>query len=66
MPYWYMGYFGIFCDILFWVILIWLIVWLLRKSNAQTNTPLSILNERYAKGDITKKQFEEMKKDVKE
>lgn len=34
------------------------------KSNANTETPFDILKKRYAKGEITKEQFEEMKKNI--
>jgi putative membrane protein len=63
----HMGYFGWFGMILFWGLIIWLIVWLINKNKEfdhKDKTPLQIIKKRYAKGDITKKQFEEMKKEL--
>lgn len=34
------------------------------KSEQGAETPMEILKKRYAKGEITKEQFEEMKKDI--
>lgn len=51
------------------VIIVWLVVKAINQSN-QANTqpsdksPLDILKERYAKGEIDKKEFEERKKDL--
>lgn len=55
-----------------WIIpgLIIILVYLLVKNNAQSKsdqgieTPLDVLKKRYAKGEITKEQFEQMKKDI--
>jgi putative membrane protein len=62
----YMGFFSGFGMILFWVAFIWLIVWLINKNKEpeKKETPLQILKERYAKGEITKKQYENMKKEI--
>jgi len=51
---------------LFWIGLIVLVIWLIYKFiiKKETETPINILQKRYAKGEINKKQFEEMKKDV--
>ncbi|MFH1125667.1 MAG: SHOCT domain-containing protein [Candidatus Altiarchaeota archaeon] len=52
----------------FWALvligLVLLIIWLYKKTTGKTSgqTPLEILKARYAKGELTKKQFEEMKK----
>ena len=64
----------------FWVVVIggavWLIVTLTRGASAGTQhassatqlapgqTPLDVLKARYAKGEITKEQFEDMKRDL--
>ncbi len=54
--------------IVFWVLFIAFIVWLLReivgKNNHSDSKALSILEERYAKGEINKREFEEKKKDL--
>ncbi|OGH29914.1 MAG: hypothetical protein A3B41_05170 [Candidatus Levybacteria bacterium RIFCSPLOWO2_01_FULL_37_26] len=55
--------------LLFWILLILgvvaLIRYLGRSSQGQENkTPLDILKERYARGEIDKKEFEEKKKDL--
>ncbi len=61
--------FGWLSMILFWALLILGVVALLRylgKSSQQQDhgTPLEILKERYAKGEIDKKEFEEKKKEL--
>jgi uncharacterized membrane protein len=56
--------------VIFWILLILGIVVLVRflgdsrKGLGGSMTSLDILKERYAKGEITKKEFEEMKKDI--
>ena len=44
-----------------------LIIWFiykLTKKGKESETPINILQKRYAKGEINKKQFEEMKKEL--
>lgn len=60
--------------LLFWALIIAGVVWLVQSlargagqpgTNAPTNESLlDILKRRYAKGEITKEQFEEMKRDL--
>lgn len=51
-------------------LLIILLIYFLIKNNSQTKdgqsaeSTMEILKKRYAKGEITKEQFEEMKKDI--
>lgn len=53
-------------------LLIWLIITLVSRTgntftstqNTPKNTPLDILKERYARGEVTKEEFEEMSKNL--
>ena len=59
--------------IIIWVVIIGLIAWgvvaLIRRGNSKPNAgekqnPLDIAKERYAKGEISKEEFERIKKDL--
>ncbi len=53
--------------LLFWGALIALIVFLARRtggSGTKNESAMEILKKRYARGEITKDQYESMKKDV--
>ena len=68
--------FGWIFGVIFWILIICLVVGLVRwhvsanNKNSLTDEEktsgraLNILKERYAKGEITKKDFLEMKKDI--
>ena len=59
--------FGFLFMLLFWGAIIWLVITLISsaQSNKKDNSDsLTILKKRFAKGEITKKQFEEMKKEM--
>lgn len=50
-------------------LLVWAIIWIVsmikgKKSSKETNNALEIARQRYAKGEITKEQFEQLKKDL--
>lgn len=59
-----------FLSFLWDILVVWLIIVLVRKIffntklTSEKNRPLEILKRRYAKGKITKKQFEDMKKEM--
>lgn len=64
---------GMWFGWIFWIIIIALIVWLLiRQSNSDKQnvlppgqeSPLDLLKKRYAKGEITREQFLQMKNDL--
>jgi len=63
---------GTLLSVLFWALVIgggvWLIVKLARGGSfapsVPAQTPLDILKTRYAKGEITKEQFQQMKQDI--
>jgi putative membrane protein len=63
----HMGYFGGVTMIIFLGLVIWLVIWLINQNknrNEFKETPLHIIKRRYAEGEITKKQFEDMKKEI--
>lgn len=69
-----MGWFGMIFMLVFWVLvivgLVFLIKWLIQTtSSAKTvghtgSKAIDILKERYARGEISKEEFETMKKDL--
>lgn len=72
---WGMGFgiFWVFFMLLFWIILILGAVWLVRavfgngRPRSTSNEPQSareILDQRYARGEITREQYEIMKEDI--
>ena len=60
---------GIFM-VLFWIVVIGLIALLIRglsgrsKKEEETETALDILKKRYARSEITREEFENIKKDI--
>jgi putative membrane protein len=62
------GFGGIFM-ILFWVLLIVIVIFLMKKSlwdTGRQETAEDILKKRYARGEISKEEFERMKKDLRQ
>jgi putative membrane protein len=59
--------FGWLFMILFWVLIIFLVVFFLKKSGLGRNeTAEDILRKRYARGELSKEDFERMKTNCKE
>lgn len=63
-----MGGWGMLTMLLFWIGLILLIVWLVRAVTAagSQNAPTAreLLDQRYARGEVTRKEYEQIKKDL--
>lgn len=77
MGNWGMGWFGMIVMLLFWGLiiaaLVLLIRWLIqntgdkgRSSLEENSRALNILKERYARGEISRAEFEAMKKDLRQ
>jgi putative membrane protein len=66
------GMLGWVWPILFWIVIAIVITKMIRqpkegreqREESSRQTPLEILKGRYVKGEISKKEFEEMKKDI--
>ena len=56
------GFSGMLFMIIFWAAIIWLIVWIIREVSKGKESPSELLEKRYVKGEITKKQYQEMRK----
>jgi putative membrane protein len=66
-----MGWFGGIFMVIFWIAVVigfvFLIRWLVQSTRGgagSTESALEILKQRYAKGEIDKKEFEQKKKDL--
>jgi putative membrane protein len=74
MGYWGIGWFGMIFMVAFWVLvivgLVFLVRWLVHASKGDrgaspaSSRPLEILKERYARGEITKEEFDRIKHDL--
>lgn len=65
---WWMAFGGVWM-VIFWVGLIALIVWGItrltrRNGSSSKHNPLDVAKERYARGEISKEEFEQIKKDL--
>jgi len=68
-----MGWWMVFWMVLFWGVIVALVVWGIKKlaergssgsSNSEKRDPLDIAKERYARGEISREEFEQIKKDL--
>lgn len=59
---------GMLFNVLFWAVVIVgivaLVKWLFGASRHARERPLDVLKTRYAKGEVTREQYEQMKKDL--
>jgi putative membrane protein len=68
-PGWGMMGIGFVFMILFWAVIVGLIVWGVRHFSRRHNysgndSAMEIARQRYARGEISKEQFEQLKKDL--
>ena len=65
---WWMAFGGVWM-IIFWGALIALTVWVIKKltergDSITKHNPLDIAKERYARGDLSRQEFEQLRKDL--
>ncbi len=66
------GFGGMWFGWIFWIVILVVVIWVVmqftnRNKNSKQiskQSPLDILKNRYAKGEISKEEFERMKKDL--
>ncbi|MBF8266945.1 MAG: hypothetical protein HW388_453 [Dehalococcoidia bacterium] len=67
---WGWGVFGVVWMVLFWGSIIALVVWAISRMTRdssglpRSSTPLEIAKARYARGDITREEFERLRQDL--
>lgn len=66
---WGVGWFGLIFMIIFWALIIAAVIALIKwlsglSRGSRVFSPLEILKERYARGEINKEEFESRKKDI--
>jgi len=71
----WIGIFSLILNVLFWILLFWAFFALIKAlshhqkgdyktEDKEDDSNLEIIKSRYAKGEITKKEYEEMKKEL--
>ena len=64
---WWMVFGGVWM-LLFWGAVIWLVAWAVTRvgggRSTDSDTPLDIVQRRYARGEITRDEFEQLRKDL--
>lgn len=63
------GWIGILFTLIFLALVAWFIVWLVKRTSGpglsyQTQTSVNTAKERYARGEISREEFEQIKKDL--
>ena len=60
--------FGMIWMVIFWGAVIWLVIWGVGQvsggARRSEDTPLEIARARYARGEITREQFEQLRQDL--
>lgn len=56
--------FGLLLQLLILIAVVIIIVWILKSGNINSEKPEDILKKRLAKGEITKKEFQELLKEI--
>ncbi|MDA3855722.1 MAG: SHOCT domain-containing protein [Candidatus Woesearchaeota archaeon] len=59
----FMGY-GIFIQILLFVAFLLIMFWVVKSGNISNDTADEILKKRFVKGEITKKEYNDLKKEI--
>ena len=70
--FWGMGILGMGIQLLFWIVLIALIIYLFRRIDSRVHTQgftgqdqaLNVLNERYARGEIDLEEYQKRKNEL--
>ncbi len=61
--------FGGFAMMLFWIVIIVVGIWAVKSlatGKSENDSPEDILKKRYAKGEITRDEYDRMKRDLRE